>query len=99
MRCDSCEILYINGVRCHEPGCPYAWRDVKEKCAWCGVDFVPDHRDQEYCDHYCWLAENGTPEQDDDDYPDEQCCYPGCDEPVEHSGEYCVSCWELINDL
>jgi hypothetical protein len=21
-RCDSCDLVYINGVRCHEIGCP-----------------------------------------------------------------------------
>lgn len=25
--CDSCEVLTINGVYCHELGCPEAWKD------------------------------------------------------------------------
>lgn len=25
--CDGCTPLMINGVLCHETGCPYAWKD------------------------------------------------------------------------
>ena len=25
--CDSCEVLVINNVICHETGCPDAWKD------------------------------------------------------------------------
>ncbi len=32
--CQSCEALTINGLYCHEHGCPDAWKDVK--CKLCG---------------------------------------------------------------
>lgn len=35
-RCDSCEVVMINGVRCHEHGCPnrnYAKRGRIAGCA------------------------------------------------------------------
>ena len=51
--CHSCDLLRINGVICHEIGCPDAWRDVKRECIWCGSDFVPEDRDQSLCDTSC----------------------------------------------
>ena len=33
--CDSCEVLNINGVNCHEHGCPDAWKDYKTECYEC----------------------------------------------------------------
>ena len=56
--CDSCEVLNINGTNCHETGCPNAWKDSKRKCKWCGTEFTPDHRGQEYCDDSCYEAYN-----------------------------------------
>jgi hypothetical protein len=44
--CQSCEALTINGVLCHEHGCPDAWRDYKRKCAWCGQEFIPENKYQ-----------------------------------------------------
>jgi hypothetical protein len=40
-RCHSCEVMYINGVRCHETGCPDAWKDTMIPCFECGCDFLP----------------------------------------------------------
>ena len=37
--CDSCNVLSINGVNCHELGCPDAWQDYEVKCKWCDNDF------------------------------------------------------------
>jgi hypothetical protein len=47
MRCDQCQMLAINGVPCHETGCPNsrstwiesrgAWIKFVE-CFWCGFD-------------------------------------------------------------
>ena len=28
--CDGCSPCMVNGVLCHEYGCPYAWRDEYE---------------------------------------------------------------------
>ena len=52
-RCDSCEIMDINGVRCHETGCPEAWKDETRECKWCGSEFVPEEREQIVCDESC----------------------------------------------
>jgi hypothetical protein len=42
MICNSCEVLYINGVKTHEPGCPDSWHDYSRICLWCGLEFLPD---------------------------------------------------------
>ena len=52
-RCQSCEILYINGVRCHETGCPDAWRDTPRECFVCGTPFIPEIREEIYCSDEC----------------------------------------------
>ena len=38
--CDSCEALMINGVYCHETGCPKAPIGCKRECKWCGAEFT-----------------------------------------------------------
>jgi hypothetical protein len=40
--CDGCNPARINGVFCHETGCPYAWKDKTASCWECGFDFYPD---------------------------------------------------------
>jgi len=52
-RCDQCEALMINGVYCHETGCPAAWKDTAKYCAWCGVMFYPEYQGQSYCRPEC----------------------------------------------
>ena len=49
MRCQSCELMRINGVVCHEIGCPDAWKDYNKRCFECGCDFQPEDRHQEIC--------------------------------------------------
>jgi hypothetical protein len=51
--CSSCAVLYINGVKCHEHGCPDAWMDELRKCKWCRSDFRPEYREQVCCDYDC----------------------------------------------
>lgn len=51
--CDSCEALMINGVYCHEHGCPGAWRSERRKCVWCGAEFRPEEPHQHYCSKDC----------------------------------------------
>lgn len=53
MRCNSCEILYINGVRTHEEGCPEEWKDYQRECLWCGGKFTPKDKMQLCCDSDC----------------------------------------------
>ena len=48
--CDGCSPSRINGVFCHEQGCPDAWRDKKIECIECGSDFYPDSHSQDICD-------------------------------------------------
>ena len=48
--CDSCNVANINGVRCHEHGCPDAWRDYLRECGECGCDYRPEDRYQRLCE-------------------------------------------------
>jgi len=51
--CKSCEVLVINGVKCHESGCPESYKDEKRVCKWCGYEFIPEDKDQNFCDDSC----------------------------------------------
>ena len=53
MTCQSCEALYVNGVKTHELGCPDAWRDYPRECKFCGVEFIPESKDQDCCGDEC----------------------------------------------
>lgn len=53
MSCGQCEALMINGVYCHETGCPDAWRDYSIECFGCGIDFKPEYKNQAYCSKDC----------------------------------------------
>jgi len=59
--CSSCEVLYINGVKCHETGCPEAWKDYLRSCKWCGEDFKPEEKGQDCCSHSCTVAYHNFP--------------------------------------
>jgi hypothetical protein len=39
----------INGVLCHESGCPDAWKDYPKECRCCGRKFYSPHRDAMFC--------------------------------------------------
>lgn len=43
--CSQCEVLAINGIVCHETGCPVSWKDYKLECFECGLEF---EREEEY---------------------------------------------------
>lgn len=51
--CEQCEVVSINGVNCHELGCPDSWKDYKVSCDWCGSEFMPEVKDQVLCDSDC----------------------------------------------
>jgi hypothetical protein len=51
--CDGCSPSRINGVFCHETGCPDAWRDQKIECAECGAKFYPEWRSAWRLNQYC----------------------------------------------
>ncbi len=47
--CSSCQVLAINGIRCHETGCPDAWRDDDVDCMECERTFQRKYRNQDVC--------------------------------------------------
>jgi hypothetical protein len=67
MKCQSCQLVRINGVLCHEAGCPDAWRSYKRYCAWCGSEFMPEDRGQQYCSDDCYCIDNGLPYETESD--------------------------------
>lgn len=56
--CNSCNPSHINGVLCHETGCPDGWRDHKIECKECGDEVYPEFRMQMYCNS-CYAAFTG----------------------------------------
>ena len=72
--CDSCEVVRINGVLCHEAGCPEAYKDEVRGCKWCSQKFKPIQPHQTCCSHTCTVAyynlpcgcEECNPPQEDD---------------------------------
>lgn len=60
MRCCQCQLLRINGVVCHETGCPLAYRDERRECRWCGTEFAPEDRGQVYCSPECHSDDCGN---------------------------------------
>lgn len=57
--CSSCALAVINGVPCHELGCPDAWRDEVRQCRWCGSEFTPAWKGQGFCGNDCHAYYNG----------------------------------------
>ena len=56
MLCDSCDAVFINGLKCHEHGCPDAWKDYKIKCPNCDKMFKPKEKDQKCCTKRCYKS-------------------------------------------
>ena len=59
--CSQCEALTINGVYCHETGCPDAWKDKKAECKECGRVFEPEGKDEQFCSTECYCNYNDIP--------------------------------------
>jgi hypothetical protein len=57
--CQSCEVVKINGIVCHELDCPDAWIGLKVRCLWCGQEFVPKEKNQRLCSEECAESFNG----------------------------------------
>ena len=53
MLCNSCDCFFINGVKCHEHGCPDSWKDYVRKCKFCGCEFKPEDKNQTCCSEDC----------------------------------------------
>lgn len=51
--CDGCSPCSVNGVLCHERGCPDSWRDYQRVCGWCGDSFWPSDPHDEFCCDDC----------------------------------------------
>jgi len=51
--CQQCQIVHINGVKCHEQGCPDAWMDYTRDCKYCGCNFKPESKSQDICSQEC----------------------------------------------
>lgn len=51
--CDGCDVTTINGIICHETGCPEAWRDELIECEWCGHEFYPSEAGTRFCCEDC----------------------------------------------
>ncbi len=56
--CQSCEVLNINGLNCHETGCPDAWKNYKRECRWCGAEFTPEDKWVQFCSEDCGESYN-----------------------------------------
>jgi hypothetical protein len=56
MSCPSCEMLSINGLPCHETGCPDSHIGTVRECDWCGSLFEPEHKRHCCCDEPCCAA-------------------------------------------
>jgi hypothetical protein len=65
--CDGCNPSRINGVLCHEAGCPEAWRDHAVACRECGCDFYPEERFRRVCEDCARAADDEIGVEDDDD--------------------------------
>ena len=62
MHCNSCQAVMINGVFCHEVGCPMQTR----RCPACLKDFQPEVPGQRHCkdcnDYWADEADHSTPD-------------------------------------
>ena len=55
----TCDAARINGIYCHEEGCPNDWRDSVRDCRECGCEFKPEAREQRYCSPCCAASATG----------------------------------------
>ena len=53
-KCDSCDSATINGVYCHETGCPEAYKAEVRECKECGQQFSPEHPLQQFDTNVCY---------------------------------------------
>jgi hypothetical protein len=51
--CDQCQLASINGLVCHETGCPNEWKVGTVECRNCGRDFHPKEKGQDCCSKSC----------------------------------------------
>ena len=46
--CESCDCVNINGMNCHEFGCPDKNKVAREKCPECGIPTIPENQESSY---------------------------------------------------
>jgi hypothetical protein len=68
--CDGCDPSRINGVLCHETGCPYAWKDRAVECSECGCDFYREQQHQRVCPDCSRAAEEWEGEEIEEEEDD-----------------------------
>jgi hypothetical protein len=47
--CNDCSPTRINGVLCHEQGCPSAWKDYAKTCIECDASFYSPNPHRKVC--------------------------------------------------
>lgn len=51
--CNDCSPTRINGILCHEQGCPSAWKDRPKTCSVCEANFyAPDNSGRKTCSRH-----------------------------------------------
>ena len=98
-RCDQCEAMMINGIYCHETGCPRATQTAE--CFECGINVtvpVGYPRTLTYCSEECYRIAHGcseeVPECWDCGYSD----YMTKDERGDWVCESCAKCAEFAEN-
>jgi hypothetical protein len=68
MTCPSCQLMVIQGVICHERGCPDGHLFTTQECKWCGTEFRPvEKRRESFCCASCEAAYYVHPEPEFDE--------------------------------
>jgi len=72
--CDGCSPSMVNGILCHEHGCPEKWRDTEYECYWCGTDYLPQSEPGhlKLCSDECYRAYMGFEDDYNDYYDDDE---------------------------
>ena len=53
-QCHQCAAAMINGVYCHEIGCPESGKQAFRDCKWCGAKLEgPKKRNRGFCNNDC----------------------------------------------
>ena len=64
MKCNQCQAIRINGIICHETGCPNnhinlnTGKPYVKECAWCGTKFEPENKHDKFCSDECTESYN-----------------------------------------
>ena len=105
MRCDQCEAAMINGVYCHERGCPNWWKHVTHECAECGSSFRTEEEPYHnagigghgsvFCDEQCARAYNGLPSNDCEECHGADAVY---NDGITGGLSVCADCYDVMTE-